>query len=880
MAATHDAATADQQENPANSAQEPQDREAAAASGDIVVTAARSAASVISDIPADQVLDADAIASYGASNAADLVAALTVQTNAGRGRGSSGMPVMLVNGRRVSGFGEIRNLPPEAIQRVEIFPAEVALDYGYAADQRVINFILKDHFSAVTTELEGGGSTGGGRWTQNAEASMLRLSGKTRLDLSAQYQRATALTEADRQLTQATRAIPLTTGGVVSGMGGGEIDPALSAAAGSLVTQVAVPGGGTSLGNFTGNIGAIPALGEGQFRTLLPATQEWTLAGTYALPITEQIGASLNLRYDIYDAQAMNGLPSATLLVPAGNAASPFSQAVLLTRAYGQNGALANDTHRETLHAGSSSDGRIGRWRWNLTGNFDRVVTNVTSDRGPDFAALQAAINAGANPFAADPSALITLLTPDNTRAVSQSGDSTILLSGPLFDLPAGRVRMTMQGGFARHDYTGQSFRSGITTLTDLGRSTWNGSANIDVPISERNGDALPWLGNLSINGRYALADLSDFGRLTSWTAGATWSPLGRVDVVASWTGNSNAPDIASLGAPLLVTPLVSVYDYTRGESVLANVTTGGNAALLAEKRKDFTLTTSWRPIPDTDLMVTATYARVRSSNTTSSLPALTPEIEAAFPGRITRDNAGQIIAVDQRAVNFAQTAGRQIRYGLSYSRSFGQAAGGRGFGGMGAGPGGPRTGGAGGGMRGPGGGGLGRMMGGPGAGGRWSLSLFDTVKLQDIVLIRSGVPMLDLLNGSATGASGGTSRHTVEFEGGWFNRGIGFRANGSWASGTRVIGGPVAGGGTASDLTFSPLFTVNLRAFVDLNQQTKLVHSFPFFRNARMRLAVDNLFGSIRDVRDANGLVPLRYQAGYVDPAGRTVSLELRKQF
>lgn len=149
--------------------------EEAAATGDIIVTASRSATSVISDIPADQILDEQAVASYGASSAADLVAALSVQTRSGRGRGS-GPPVVLVDGRRVSGFGEIRNLPPEAIARVEIFPEEVALDYGYAADQRVINFILKDNFFAITTEVEAGGATDGGRWNQEVEASIDRKS--------------------------------------------------------------------------------------------------------------------------------------------------------------------------------------------------------------------------------------------------------------------------------------------------------------------------------------------------------------------------------------------------------------------------------------------------------------------------------------------------------------------------------------------------------------------------------------------------------------------------------------------------------------------------------------------------------------------------------
>ncbi|MEG8028125.1 TonB-dependent receptor plug domain-containing protein [Sphingomonas aerolata] len=63
-----------------------------------------------------------------------------------------GAPVVLLNGRRISSFSEIRDIPTEAIQRVEILPEEVALKYGYRADQKVVNFVLRRRFRAVTAE--------------------------------------------------------------------------------------------------------------------------------------------------------------------------------------------------------------------------------------------------------------------------------------------------------------------------------------------------------------------------------------------------------------------------------------------------------------------------------------------------------------------------------------------------------------------------------------------------------------------------------------------------------------------------------------------------------------------------------------------------------
>ncbi|QJQ31266.1 TonB-dependent receptor plug domain-containing protein [Sphingomonas lacunae] len=874
------------------------------AGGDIIVTASRSAASVISDIPADQILDEQAVASYGASSAADLVAALSVQTRSGRGRGS-GPPVVLVDGRRVSGFGEIRNLPPEAIARVEIFPEEVALDYGYAADQRVINFILKDNFFAITTEVEAGGATDGGRWNQEVEASILRLRGKSRLNITAEYERLTPLTEAERDIIQSQPAIPLALTGVITAPGGGEIDPALSAAAGRATTIAGVPAGGGSLSAFA--TAPVPvSTDQAAVRTLLPGGDTISIDATLARPLAERVNGSANIRFERETRDSLLGLSGGSITVPGANPFNPMTNDVLLTRAYAPDGPLTGSSRNDSYHAGVSSDGRLGRWRWTLTGNYDRVETEATSDRGVDLNALQIAVNAGANAFVADPAALVTLLAPDRTQSTSSTGDADLVLSGTLFDLPAGRVRTTLQAGWRGISFDSLSDRAGVTTLTDLSRTAWTGSANIDVPIASRSDDVLAALGDLSVNGRYALRDVSDFRTLTSWTVGGTWSPIERVDLIASWIGEENAPSVSQLGAPLLVTPLRAVYDYSRGETVLADVITGGNRGLLAETRRDMKLTANWRPIAETDLLLTATYGRTRSRNTTSELPALTPEIEAAFPGRVTRDASGRIISVDQRPVNFAATRGEQLRWGISFSRSFGQPAGGPGGGrgpGMGAGgpppgaggpppgagspggAGGPQAGAPGGGRPGGGprmgGGGMRGMFGGPGSmGGRWSLAAFHTVRFQDEIVIRPGVPVLDLLDGSATGANGGSPRHQIEFDGGWFYRGFGVRGNGTWQSGTTVEGGPAVGGGTASDLRFSGLFTVNLRAFVNFDQQTSLVEAVPFLKGSRIRLSVDNLFNDRLNVRDEAGLVPLRYQPGLIDPLGRRVELSFRKQF
>ena len=41
-----------------------------------------------------------------------------------------------------------------------------------------------------------------------------------------------------------------------------------------------------------------------------------------------------------------------------------------------------------------------------------------------------------------------------------------------------------------------------------------------------------------------------------------------------------------------------------------------------------------------------------------------------------------------------------------------------------------------------------------------------------------------------------------------------------------------------------------------------------------------ENLFDTQKDVTDATGVTPLRYQPGYLDPLGRTIAVSFRKQF
>jgi len=799
------------------------------ADAEIVVTAERPRGAVVTEIPPVIELSEADIASYGASSVSDLLDALSSQTSSGRGRGS-GRPVVLINGQRTSGFREIRDLPPEAIRTVQVFPEELALRYGYRPDQRVINFILKDNYTGVSASAEYGVPTQGGQGRSEVETNITKIGKTSRVNINLEWQNNTAITESERDIVQD--------------------------AAGALVNL-------------------------GEFRTLVAPSDTVELNANYSRTFDNGMALSLNGGY-VYDkSRGLQGLPNGTLQV----AGDP------LFRYFTEYGPLNRIQETNTAQAGLTLNGNLSEWRWSLTSDYTRGQVNSDTDRSGDISALQAAINAGSvDPLATGFGPLLGEPTTDSARVVNQTFNNLATISGSLLNLPSGTVTTTVRAGYNRQQLDSRETRAAVLTTTGLSRDELSTGINIDIPLADENIDVVEAIGKLSINGNLGYSDLSDFGGLVEFGFGLNWEPFDGLVFTASAIGEEAAPGISQLGNPIIITPDVTTFDFVNGQSVLAAITTGGNPALLAEKRRDIKLAVNYRPEWLDGFSFLGEYFRNNSTNVASSFPLLTPEIEAAFPGRVTRDPSGQLIAIDRRPVNYANVSSERIRYGIDFSKRFGERRGG--------GPGRPERGvrssdaaapdgaaqgekpadGAppeGGQSARPSGARGGPPTGGRPSGGRWQLSAFHTIRLQDRILIRPGVDELDLLGGSAIGSSGGSPRHEFEINGGWFNNGIGFRLDGKHQVATRVNGGL-----TGSDLRFSDLTTFNLRLFVNLDDRGSLTEKLPFLKGSRIGFKVDNIFNDIQTVRDGTGLVPLSYQPGFVDPVGRYVEIDFRKQF
>lgn len=778
------------------------------ASDDIIVTAPQVDRRRV-DIPQTPVavLDEDEILSIGASSLVELLEELAPQTGSGRGRGSGGRPAILVNGQRVSGFRELRNYPPEALASVEILPEEAAIRFGFRPDQRVINFILKERYASKGIELEYGVPGDGGYHTSEIEASLLSISGPNRFNLAFEAEDSSMLTEGERG---------------VSSYG---FDPVFG--------------------------DANPA----DFQSLVADTRDLSLNGAWTRGLGEDGGdGSLTVNGTITrsDSLSLRG-PDTALLNDASGAAA---QRVLVSEALGR-GARVRDSRSAGFEVGTTFNKRIADWDLTVTGRWTHDDTVSRSTAATDVSALQSAVLAGQIGIDAPVDDLLAFVPDQRSNAsYSNTEDATSLatLTGRPLWLPAGQLAVTVQAGF---DWSNIDSRSTDNPglATDLTRGDANGGFTLGIPLTSRRDDVLAAIGDITLDLSGGVNDLSDFGTLYNWSAGLNWSPVENLNLQLSHIYTERAPSLSQLGAPQLVTSGATIFDITTGQTAVVDIITGGNPDLVAEKQRDWKIGLNYDLPFFRRSNVIVEYYDESSTDVSSSFPALTPTIEAAFPGRVVRDAEGNLVSIDQRPVTYAHQDGRRLRYGFDISdRIAGNEDGERGEERGGGGP--------------PG-------FGGGRGGGHWGLAAYHTVRFEQSVQIADGTPVLDLLEGESLTATP-VARHEVELSGRVFYGGFGARLSGNYLGGASIDGG--SDGGTSLD--FAPIATFDLRLFADLEQQQGLVEAVPFFKGSRLSLSIDNIFDAQQRVTDANGDVPVNYLPDFIDPAGRFFEVEFRKRF
>jgi hypothetical protein len=484
-------------------------------------------------------------------------------------------------------------------------------------------------------------------------------------------------------------------------------------------------------------------------------------------------------------------------------------------------------------------NGEAGRWLVSGLASYDSERQRVLTDR--------------INP--ADPSRLGQSRTFSSFRSAAVGAN----LTGPLAQLPAGALRLTVGGNLSRDELARERTNLGAITTDETDRQWTRGlNAALELPITSRaRGETAP-IGDITATAEWGVSRTGDFDSLSRRTLALSWQPAERFRVFASFSDNTTPPSLASRSAPRLETPGVRVLDPRLGTTVEVTEIRGGNPELAPNRSRDSRMSLMYRPLSRTDLRINLEYIGSQSRNLVGGLPALSEAVIAAFPERFVRGSTGSLVSVDVRPVQFDRLTERRLRTGLNFtlplSRSEDRAK-----------------------LRSEGAekqddeassSSFGRS--------RLQLALNHAFLLESRLVIRPELAAIDLLSPDAIGLGGaGRPRHQLDGTLGYSERGLGIRMTGQYLGATRLALGDGADRGEF--LRFSSLTTFGVRAFVE---GRRLLPSALFLRNSRLTLSVLNAGGTRQRVVDSFGVTPIAYQPAYRDALGRSVEIGFRKVF
>jgi hypothetical protein len=689
---------------------------------EIVITGQRARGSVVGDIPPEKVLTSADVRATGATSITDLLDALAPEIGSARGRGG-GQPVLLLNGQRISSFREMRDIPTEAIQRVEILPEEVALKYGYRADQRVVNIVLRQRFRSTVAQLGATMPTAGGEASGNADVTrlMIQRNGRTQFNLHAEGN--SMLTEAERDI--ALESVPP-----------GATEEQALAARSLTGTRRDIRGSATFNRQVLGNVSAtlntelehsegrsLIGLGDASLVALdrntssdsahAGATLNWdksqwrfnvTGNADWDRSVTRTDRDDPAFPHDRARETTTSGDITATangtlFTVPAGNAGATF-----------KIGASTVDLDSESRRLGVATPGSLGRTSGTASVNFDLPISrrgrafsalgnltlnaNAELDQLSDFGSLTT-IGAGANWSPVDRLSFITSWTrEEGPPTIQQLGDPELVTPDTrIFDFARGETAI-------------------VTVTTGGNRALESDRRNV-------------------------------------FKIGANWQPSAKLDL-----------------------RLRADYVHQRVENPISgiSVTPAIEDAFPGRFQR-----APCAPAPCTGELLSVNLRPVNFDHSQRDQLRLgfdfSKPLKSRRPSQALLDQMRAQFGLAPRAPgqSGAPGAGSPPEGGGAAPPPDGPPAeraggGGRGFGG-----------------RGGGGGGF-----GGGNRGRLTFSLTDTITFVDKVTIAPGHE-LDYLHGDAVGSSGGTPRHLVEARAGYFDNGLGARLSANYRSGTRV---------------------------------------------------------------------------------------------
>lgn len=810
----------------------------ASTADEIVVTAGRYGEARVA---AESEFSEDEVSTFGADDIQDLLGRLSPFIDPGGGE-----PVILINGQPAGFDTSILSFPAEALDRVAVLAPEAAAEYGHPAGKRVVNLVLKKRFSSLHADAGLSWATEGGQYGGRLSAGRVAISGASRWNVQARV-------SADSALNKSARNIPREMGvfdrvGYISNADGGEIDPALSLAAGETVTHAAIPpeaqAGAPTLEDFAAAANRQHPADPNDYETLRPSRRTVSLNAGVTRPLGE-FSASLSINATNSESRGRRGLPMTALLIPADSPWSPFESDILLTRPFAGERALRNENNSKSLGVSLTLSGRVVGWQANFSARYGRNWSNSLLEQGVDTGRIQALINANDPAFNPYGPWDERYLLRSRDRSRGENIGARLSVSRQVINLPAGPMTTNLSLNASRNQTRSRRHDSlrGPASPHSTARERADGQITLNLPLSRREEGERNLLGNLSLNLSMSGETASNSRFQKRYGGGVNWSPVSILELRGSFEHVELHPSFEQLDDPI-ITSVNRLYDYSRQEMAEPVWITGGNPDLERGSAQSLSVDAMVRPFNTQELTLNIGYRQRVAKGGVAAFPELMPAIEAAFPERVTRDAEGRLIAVDARAINMARDTDATLTSGIVLRWQPEQKA---------------------------------------GTGGKKNTvrirsdnpvvvtaSLNHNMRLKSELFTRPGVVPIDRL-----GPDSGQPRHTASLQATIGKRGLGASLNANWIGPARLRGTTPAG-----DFHFKPSILYSLSIHVEPRHILNSLGDQGWVRHLRISLDVQNLLNGYRRVTFSDGSTPPGYNRDEIDPLGRTIRLGIRKRF
>ena len=219
-----------------------------------------------------------------------------------------------------------------------------------------------------------------------------------------------------------------------------------------------------------------------------------------------------------------------------------------------------------------------------------------------------------------------------------------IRLTGPLFDLPAGPIKMALGVEARRETFEQAGFVGATPVPEDLERDIASVYGELFIPLIGSDAPS-PFARSLSISlsGRYD--DYSDFGSTSNPKVGVQWEVLDGLSLRGSYGQSFRAPGMRQVGATVgayyldAATAAVAANDPTRGANQVATVyLLGGNRNLQPEEATTYSFGFDWRPAFLTGFGASLTWYDIEYTNVIGTPSAAVVFTDPTFTSIVYRN--------------------------------------------------------------------------------------------------------------------------------------------------------------------------------------------------------------------------------------------------